>query len=46
MFGVALWFKVNAVLSGDADNIDLTKDMSVFRRNYQGTTEVLTLLFY
>ncbi|CAD8154480.1 unnamed protein product [Paramecium octaurelia] len=46
IFGIALWFKATAVLSGDADNVDLTKDMQVFKRNYQGTTEVLTLLFY
>ncbi|CAD8079606.1 unnamed protein product [Paramecium sonneborni] len=46
IFGIALWFRSTAVILGDADNVDLTKDLQIFKRNYQGTTEVLTLLFY
>lgn len=45
-FGVSLWFRANAIITGDGDSSDLTKDLVLLKRKYQGTTEVFGIMIY
>jgi hypothetical protein len=42
--GLSLWFRTNAVITGDADTTDAQQDMVLFRRQYKGSTDAIVVM--
>lgn len=45
-YGVSFYFKSTATITADADNGDLTKDLVLLKRWYQGTSDMFGVMMY